>query len=174
MNGRRKPRVPRVIRDPIEHAMRRACKYTQAEIHTMLAPVRQAQQALRTGVATEADWVHLASTVAICLSVEHKGVVRGLLQHLQAADQALLAIKRRALASGEWKPTALYFQELDLVNLLVELHEYQLNNLSAGEYEAAYDHAAADTQRLGGQVFDAQELQATHPIHSQPALPGIN
>lgn len=160
MTHGRKPRKPRYVsRDPMRLATNVATKLTPAEIATTIDPLRLAARHLREGVATEREWALLASAVNVAGAVERQGVVRGLAEHLAQAETALNAISRRALASGEWKPTALYWQEIEHVNTLVDLHEYQLQQLSYGEAHRATLSAVAAIHRVGGRVEMVDQVQ---------------
>ena len=143
---------------PLQKAINRATKFTEPEVEHIMHPVREAFKALRQGVATHWQWKQMASAVAIGLSIEHKGVVRGLTGHLQAADQALSIIKARATRLGAWNPTPLWFDELDALDNFVHVHEFQVRTLSSGEFHQAFQHAVAEILREGGELAeDARE-----------------
>ncbi|MNV64642.1 hypothetical protein D3C71_1572940 [compost metagenome] len=76
--------------------------------------------------------------------------------HLEAAECALQGIKLRAMATGEWLPTALYYQELDDVKAAVELHRFQLEQLSSAEAVKAIDLAKGRVRAAGGRVIEAR------------------
>ena len=158
MNGQRKPRRHRWVKstNTFDIALFRATKLMPDEIASRMDPLREAMHALREGRATELQWLCLASAVTVSLSIEAKGVVRGLREHLNSADLALVAIEKRARKTPDtWTPTALYFNELDSVTTFLELFEFQLQNLSAKEYDQAWNHAKAETIRTGGVAFKA-------------------
>ncbi|PUE20329.1 hypothetical protein [Limnohabitans sp. WS1] len=167
MNGQRKPRRPRWVKstNTLDIALFRATKLLPDEIAARMDPLRDAHRALREGRATELQWTVIASAVAISLSIEKKGIVRGLIEHLTKADLALARIEQRARKTKTWKPTSLYFDELDSVTTLLELFEYQLQNLSAKEYDQAWHHAKSETARTGGRLIKAP----AKPTPSTPA-----
>ena len=157
---RRKYRPKPVARNPIGLAIRRASKIPPAEIEVVMAPITDGFKAAREGVANESQWCLLAGNVELALAIERQGVVRGVLGHLTAAEAALAAIKRRAMASGAWKATSLYWQEIEALDTFVTVHRFQLENLSEGEFHRAYEKAEAIVRSAGGQVIDIRELQA--------------
>lgn len=163
MGNTTKPRrkyLPRpVARDPIQLAMRRASKIPPQEIAAVMAPIKEAFTAMREGVATESQWVILASSVELALQVERQGVVRGVAGHLTAAEAALAAIKHRAMERGAWRPTSLYWQEIEALDVFVPIHKHQLDHLSEGEWREVYARAEAIVRSAGGQVYDVRELQ---------------
>lgn len=162
MSANTKPRKryrPRpVTLDTMRLAMRRAAKVPVAEIDEVMAPIAASFKAMREGVATEDEWAVLAGTVELGLAIEHQGVVKGLHGHLRAAEQALAAIQRRAMAGGTWRPTALYYQEIEALDTFTWLHKTQLENLSEGEWRKAHDRAVALVLGAQGRVVDLQDL----------------
>ena len=163
MNGQRKPRRPRWVKsvNTLDIALFRATKLLPDEIAARMDPLREAFQALRQGQATEQQWVLLASAVTVSLSIEKKGVVRGLIEHLTAADTTLHAIQARCTAHGGWSSTALYFYEIEALSTYIDLYDFQLKNLSAIEYDQAYRHAIAETNRVQGVVIKVPNSFAT-------------
>lgn len=155
---RRKYR-PRLVANPITLAMRRASVIPAAEIATVMEPNRRAFKAMREGVGSETDWIYLAGAVELALAIERQGVVRGVGGHLTAAEAALRGIKHRAMDSGAWKPTALYWQEIEALDTFLLIHQHQLENLSEGEWRAAHERAVAVVRSAGGQVFDVREVE---------------
>jgi hypothetical protein len=139
-------------------AIHRATKVPAQEIAEVMAPITSSFKAMREGVATEDEWAVLAGTVELGLAIERQGVVKGLQGHLQAAEQSLAAIQRRAMASGAWKPTALYYQEIEALDTFTWLHKTQLENLSGGEWRQAHDRAVAMVLSARGRVVNITEL----------------
>jgi hypothetical protein len=171
MSGRTKPRRyrPRPITlDPITLAMHRASKTRSEDIDAVLGPIRAAFKALREGVATELQWSVLASSVNVAMTIENQGVITGLGAHFKAAEQALQQIYLRAMDAGEWKPTAMYWQEIDAVDEFVPLHKFQLEQLSRGEVIRAMDKTEAVIRSGRGTVINMDQLRA----HEQMQLIG--
>jgi len=157
---RRKYRPRTTATNPIALAMRRAHKIPEAEVDLVLQPIAEAFRAMREGVGSEQQWMLLAGSVELGLSIEKQGVVRGLRGHLTAAEASLAAVKHRAMERGAWQATALYWQEIEALDTFVLLHRTQLENLSEGEWRKAHEHAQANVRSAGGQVLTLQELQA--------------
>ncbi|BEP42228.1 hypothetical protein GmRootV15_28170 [Variovorax sp. V15] len=130
-----------------------ATMLTPAELANTLDPLRAAARALREGVATELDWSIVASAFNVAQAIEQQGVVRGLGEHFRSAELALHGIEQRAMASGEWKATALYYQELDHINTAVDLHEFQLRRLSFSEVNWAVKKAVSEVRSTGGRII---------------------
>jgi hypothetical protein len=154
-------RPPRRVRfTPTPHTIglvvRKVTKLTAHELAQVLGPIEASLTALREGVATELQWSILASSVEIAIAIEDKGVVRGMRGHLEAAERALQGVKLRAMATSEWVPTALYYQELDDVKAAVELHRFQLEQLSSAEAVKAIDLAKGRVRAAGGRVIEAR------------------
>lgn len=167
MSRSHKPRKayrPRLIAvNTLEIALHRAAKPAAADREEVLNMLRQAAQALREGVATELQWSIIAGAVDVAKAIEHQGIVRGLSEHLNTATQALQAVYDRAMASGQWKPTALHYYELDAVQTFVDLHTFQVNQLGRAEFLAAVDAAQARIHANGDKatlVRDFHSLQA--------------
>ena len=165
MNGQRKPRRARWVKsiNTLDIALFRATKLLPDEIAARLDPLREALCLLRSGMADEQRWFCLASAVAVSLSIEAKGVVRGLIEHLTTADTTLANIRERCTEKGGWKPTALYFYEIEAMVVFIDLFEFQLKNLSAQEYDQAFNHAKAETMRMGGVPIKAATKTTPKP-----------
>lgn len=142
---RQKPYV-----DTIGKALFRAARLSQAEIASTIGPARQCFTRLREGVATEDQHTVLYTILRIAQGIEESGIVRGLHEHIASALQAMDAIRARALASGAWRPTALHYYELEAITTMLDLHEFQLRQLSAGELTAIARKLIARTQSSGG------------------------
>jgi hypothetical protein len=161
MSHGRPPRRVRFVTTPhtMSLVVRKVTRLTAHELGLVLGPIESSLTALREGVASELEWSLLASAVEIALAVEDKGVVRGMRGHIEAAERALQGIKLRAMATGEWLPTALYYQELDDVTAAVELHRFQLEQLSSAEARKALDLAKGRVRAAGGRVIEARRAE---------------
>lgn len=156
-HGRKKPRQRRDTRSPFVVALMRATKHTPEELASIMDPMRACLKAVREGVATKLQFEVLQSSMVIAEAIEQSGIVRGLADHIASALQACSAIEARALTSGAWQQTALYFQELDALATAVDLHEYQLQQLSAGELHRIVQQTMARTASTGGRVVRVSE-----------------
>ncbi|MDP9891260.1 hypothetical protein J2W32_000357 [Variovorax boronicumulans] len=106
---------------------------TPSELQTSMRPLRAAAKALRVGVATEVQWDQVRSSVQAAQVVEQRVMPLGVSEHLQSAQTALQAIAQRAMATGAWRAAEIYLQEIDHIMTAVDLHEWQLLQLSAAE-----------------------------------------
>lgn len=134
-------RPKRITLDTLAVAAHKAAKPTKDERGQIMDMFLDAIKALREGVATELQWSIAAGQLAVALAIEQQGKVRGLLGHLQHIEVQLQAIYDRATCSGRWTRTALYYQELDALDLLASLYKFQLAQLGRAEFIAAI-HAA--------------------------------
>lgn len=152
MTHGRPPRKPRQLKHNMLVAIVRSSKLTPAEVAETMHTPRQCAARIREGVATEDQHTVLYTVLRIAQGIEETGIVRGLSEHLDSALQAMDAIRARALAHGAWRPTALYHYELDAINTALDLHEFQLQHVSAGELQAVAKKLIARTQSTGGAV----------------------
>ena len=161
MSHGRKPRKPRWLLTPdtLQLAAGRAAKLPASELSEILSPLALAFTKLREGVATEMDWATVCSAVNVSKAIERQGVVRGLAEHFTAAETALQEVQRRAMATGAWSPTALYYQELDNLREAVDLHAFQLRQLSRNEALRALRLAEAEVRSSGGRAIAVPALQ---------------
>lgn len=132
-------------------ALHYAAKPAAADRDEVLAMLGKALQALREGVATEHQWSIAAGSVTVALAIERRGIVRGLLGHLQTAEQALQDIYDRALRTGcgRWARVSLYYQELDALHTFLDLHTFQVHQLGRAEFLAAISAAHKATIAQG-------------------------
>jgi malonyl CoA-acyl carrier protein transacylase len=163
MAGNKKPRKAYRPRPVTAHTMAlatdNAAKPAAADRAEVLAMLSQAVKALREGVATELQWSIVAGSVTVALAIERQGVVRGLLEHLQSAEQALQAIYDRATSSGRWMRATLYFHELDVLADFLSFHTFQVNQLGRAEFLAAIDAAQKHTIAQGHTATLARDLE---------------
>ncbi|MBN8749488.1 MAG: hypothetical protein J0I65_18505 [Variovorax sp.] len=139
--------------------MKRVTRYTPAELEQILQPLRASLRALREGVATELQWGVLCTAVTVAQAIERQGVVRGLQEHLASAERALEAIKHRAMEAGAWAAVPLHLQEIDVLDELVDLHTYQLRQLSAAEVANATRAAGNLARQAGGRVITIDDRE---------------
>lgn len=156
----RKAYRPRPIAvNTLELALHQAAKPAAEDRNDVLAIIRKAHKALREGVAVEDDWSVLAGSIATAMTIEQQGIVRGLQEHLVTAEKALDSIFNRAKATGTWKPTALYFHELDALREFVTLHAYQVEQLGRAEWLRAINTTTAKVQSQGFTATVVRDLE---------------
>lgn len=146
---------PKHVRDPRQVFNRYNSKLTAAEVAETMAPLRTAFAHIRESVATHNEYVVLHSIMRIAQEIEHMGIVRGLQGHITAALQACDSYQARSGPEDSWKPSDLHFHELDALREMVDLHEFQLKQLTAREVHEAARCLIARTQSEGGQVYQA-------------------
>lgn len=143
----------RAIKDPIRTAHLYSTRLTVAELADNLAPIRASLAAAVAGVATLLQHQVLDTQVELATEIERTRIVRGPAGHIAQAQAALSSWAQRAMASGTWLPAALEFAEQDALATFVDLHEFQLQQLSAGEIHRASQRMVARVQSAGGQVL---------------------
>lgn len=149
--------------NPVRVAIANACALTQAERDELMQPIREAFAALRQGVATYQQWAALCTGISVALSIEKLGVVRGLQEHLEAAERAALAVYDRVTSDPNgptWgRRTTLYFDEIAAIREAIELHDFQLQHLSAREVVEAGRRTVQDARAAGAYIVNtADEL----------------
>jgi hypothetical protein len=156
-NGARRSRW---IPDPytVRRALMGAGKLTNAEVDQIIKPAEDAYRALREGVGSEVQWGIFASYISVSQRIEKQGVVRGLDEHLHSAEVALLAINRRSMATGCWLSPELYLQEIDTLSTALDLHRYQLQQLSATEYLRASRAAIGQIKSCSSHIINIKNL----------------
>jgi hypothetical protein len=143
----------RQVKDPIRTARLYSTRLTAAELADNMAPTRASLAAATTGVATLLQHQVLDTQAELATEIERTRIVRGLAGHIAQAQAALASWAQRAMASGNWLPVALEFAEQDALATFVDLHEFQLQQLSAGELYRASQRMIARVQSAGGQVL---------------------
>jgi len=148
---RKKYRPRNVTTDTMSLALHRAAKPSAADRDEVLGLLRDSIKALREGAATEIHWSIASGSVSVALAIERQGIVRGLLGHIQAADQALQEMYYRAIQIGGWRSVqvTLYAKELDALQTVIEIHTFQLDQLGRAELLSAIDAARKDTIAQG-------------------------
>ncbi len=148
--------------DNMAIALRLAAKPAPADRAEIMGMLASALKALREGVATELQWSVAAGSVSVARAIERLGVVRGLQEHLDSAEQHLQAIYNRAKRAGDgrWLRPTLYYQELDALQLFHELHTFQVDQLSRAEFIAALDAAEIDAKNQGHVLTMATDFES--------------
>ena len=144
----------------INKVLANVAKLTPAEVAQAITPMRAAMLNLKRRTATELDWMWLSTCAQIGMSIERQGVVRGLAQHMQSALDVCSAISIRARATGQWCSPCLRGPEIEVLDTAIDLHEYQLQQLSYGEFLRASEHTRQYATSTGAVVIDAKDL---HP-----------
>lgn len=158
MAGKTKPKRRRQVRElcsPIGLAVNSATRLTAAERDSVLEPLVAGLEAFRTGRATSQDWMNLVVATSVALCIEEQGVVRGLREPLHRADVILAQIEGRATAGGPWRSPTLYGHELIALQELVRFHAFQIEQLSAAEFQRAVRLSIARYRQRAAQARKA-------------------
>lgn len=118
-------------------AKAKSTRLTAGEVENTMAPSQLSLVALREGRASESHHCILHTVIALAEVIEEQGIVRGLQHYWEAADQALAAVWQRARASGKWHPPVLRGPEIAAITEAIDLHAWQIAQLSAGELASA-------------------------------------
>lgn len=149
---------PRRIKYPptvnaLSVVMSKVAKVTHEEIAGPLQVLKTALAHMRMGLATERDWSVLAGMLEVSQEIERTGIVRGLHEHLQAAEDALKKVWLRAqVQGGGWRPPTLWWHELEAIQVFIELHEFQCQQLGGAEYDRALANAERYVIKKGERV----------------------
>ena len=159
----------RPAKDPIRTAHLYSTRLTAAELADVMVPIRACLAAAVAGVATLLQHQVLDTQAELATEIERTRIVRGLAGHIAQSQAALQSWASRSLAGGDWRPVQLEFAEQDALATFVDLHEFQLQQLSAGEIYRASVRMIARVQSAGGQVLHVDNTQITH--HQQQGVP---
>ena len=137
-------------------AMRLHTRLTPAKVAECMAPLRACFLALREARATHTQWLVINTHFLISQEIEKQGIVRGLQGHITAALAACQSYASRSGDESHWKPSALYFNELDAISCMLDMHQFQIEQLSAHELQTATKRMTARILTQGGQAFVAE------------------
>lgn len=152
----------RRTKNPIRTARMYSTRLTAAELADNMAPIRASLAAAVAGVATLLQWHVLDTQAELATEIERTRIVRGLSGHITQAQAALQSWASRAMASGTWRPVPLEFAEQDALATFVDLHEFQLQQLSAGEIYRATQRMISRMESAGGQVLYVEYAQVSN------------
>lgn len=123
-------------------------KLDPAEIGAMMTGLRSCLSRLRAAQGLLRDVFEFQYATMSAALIERQGVVRGLSSTIADAEAAIATMRQRADAvSGQ--VGALFGPEIACLDEFIRLHEYQLEQLSKGEYEKVLRSLAG---RLGGKI----------------------
>jgi len=136
-------------------------KLMPSEVAETMGSLRTAFAHMREGVATHNEYAALHTSMLIAQEIEQMGVVRGLQEHITAALQACASYEERSGYAESWRPSDIHFHELDALGSMLDLHEFQLQQLTAREVHLATQRLVARTKSAGGEVYQADNSMAT-------------
>lgn len=145
--------------NPIATAIEGAGKLPAQERARILQPLQLSFSKLREGTGEYRDWAVLASAVNVAMAIELQGVVKGLREHLRSTELALQTINRRAGDDKGRFPYALHLEEIENLRTFVDLHSFQISELSRSEYREAMRYAVAEVRSTGGQALPASTMR---------------
>jgi len=150
------------LSNPMALALHKASGFTRAELARIEAQLRGHFDALRAGHGTRHHFAGVSTFVELGLAIESQGVVRGLRDRFQAAERLLLQLKGTAERQGAaaWANPILTGPQIAMLDELVDLHLFQLKQLSYGEYQAAWRLMVGRVTSSGGEVLVDGEIAA--------------
>lgn len=165
MNGRRKPFRSRWAKgNTFATINRHGTRLSATEIASVIDPVRDCFAQIRASTATETHFAVLQTTIQVAEEIEAQGVVRGLSEHISSALGACQGYAARCTSTGAWQPTAIHFYELDALATVIDLHAYQLTEVTAHELQRAADKVIARAQSAGIEVLlSSNDMSTTQP-----------
>lgn len=160
MSGSHKPRRIKYFptANTMAIALGQVVKPPQADVDEILQALNTAHTALRQGVANELQWSIMAGSLELANSIHRMGIVRDISGHLHTAHTALMAIYTRAMGSGIWRAPALWFDEMEALEVFVQLHAYQARELSRSEFLRAIELASKSIVKAGHNLVISQDV----------------
>ena len=153
MTRKARPRKRHPLTNPMAVALAKASRFTPTELARMKTHLESHLVALREGRATRVNFAGISTATELALAIEDQGVVRGLAEHLERAEVAMHAIRRRSDFASGWKTPTLRWDEIDALTELLRLHLFQLEQLSYGEYQAAWRLMVGRVTSNGGEII---------------------
>ena len=174
MTHGRAPRKPRWLKtgNTLQLARSRASMPTQQTLDAIIDTLKGCFAALRTATVSEMQFAVLKGAISTATAIERQGVVKGLTRVTQEADAALDEVWNRITRHGRWQPTGLHYQELVAISDFVNLHIWQIRQLSHGEYLAAIRTGVGLMGATGIVISDLDQmadLAGTTPSQRQAA-----
>ena len=159
--------LPKRGRNPLMVFNQHNSKLTPAEVAETMVSLRTAFAHMREGVATHNEYAVLHTSMLIAQEIEQMGVVRGLQEHITAALLACATYQERSGFAENWTPSDMHFHELDALGAMLDLHEFQLQQLTAREVHLAAQRLIARTKSAGGDVYQADNSMTTLTTYKQ-------
>lgn len=152
--------------DTVLLASIQAARLSKDALAGIMQQVNTSAGYLCQGVATEDQFVVFRTHMRIAQRIEHQGLTRGVLGHIDAVLCACSTIHDRAHATGTWHPTAITLEELDAIKSMVDLYEIQLHQVTHGEFTVIVDRLVASTLSTGGEVVYSNSSVLQEPSHA--------
>jgi hypothetical protein len=154
--------------DTLAIALDGAAKCSPQEIDDLLHILHQCSQALHRGCATQLQWGIMAGSCTLARAVEDLGTVKGLRGHIDTCEKVLHTLRARYVAAPQsvserragWGKTGLHFDEADAIKTFVDVHNFQLRQLSRAEFTKAANLATARANSAGETVEVVRDVQA--------------
>ena len=154
--------------DTLAIALDGAAKCGPQEIDDLLHILHQCSRALHRGCATQLQLDIMAGSCTLARAVEDLGTVKGLRGHIDSCAQVLQTLHDRYVAAPKtvserragWGKTGLAFHEADAIKTFVEIHNFQLRQLSRSEFTQAANLATARANSAGETVEVVRDVQA--------------
>jgi hypothetical protein len=136
----------------VDLAMSGAAKLPAADVAAIIEGVGACATRVKTGAGTEVDWGTLAGHIDLAQAIERGGVVRGMSGHLATIRTRVYAIRDRAKATTTWAAPEVTTDEAEAIDLLLDLHKFQIEALSRSELRTALKRAVGVNTSGGNTV----------------------
>ena len=146
--------------NPIALALHKATGFTPVELSRIEAQLRGHFDALRSGDGTRHHFAGVCTACELGSAIESRGVVRGLREQFREAERLLLELKGKAEIGGGWINPILTGPQLSQLDEMVDLHLFQLKQLSYGEYQAAWRLMVGRVTSSGGDLIREEVTHA--------------
>lgn len=154
--------------DTLAIALDGAAKCGPQEIDHLLHILHQCSRALHRGCATQLQLDIMAGSCTMARAVEDLGTVKGLRGHIDTCEKVLHTLRVRYIAAPQsaserragWGKTGLHFDEADAIKTFLEVHNFQLRQLSRTEFTQAVNLATARANSAGETVEVVRDVQA--------------
>ena len=125
-----------VLRNVIRGAILGATALTEAERQTIIGPSLKHIADIPTRGLTGGAYIDLVTSLHAAMAIEASGIVRGLKAEFEAAISLLHDLHGQCQRGQNWKCLRLGAGEVETLKNAVELHDFQLQQLSANEFHA--------------------------------------
>ncbi|WP_395026555.1 hypothetical protein [Comamonas odontotermitis] len=133
MTHGRKPRKPRLVRNPLTHANEHVSGLRPHELSNVQRTLDDCLAALRH-VRYEREHIQALNTFwQISQEIERSGIVKGFTEQINAAQQAATAIFNRCETPSGWHAKPLRGPELAALDDMAYYYMFQIRNVTYGE-----------------------------------------
>ena len=147
----------RPVKDPIQAAKNAAAALTKEERDSIIAPsLKHIADATTRGLTKDA-YLYLGTAMHVGLAIEDAGVVKGLKAEFEDALALLDVLHDKCSRGQNWKVRRIDPGEAQRLKEAIELHDFQLQQLSHREFQTCVRKITNQTtDRINKQKKSAQ------------------